>query len=111
GWIETAGVSALLLAVPLVYTWPPLRWLPAAVTKAEPPFEAVSTLLGLPPVRRPPAPLAAGDADADALAQRGRYIATVRPCPPCHTPGPNPVRLWAPYPQVVGGVGRAWPGC
>jgi mono/diheme cytochrome c family protein len=108
GWVETAVVGALLLAVPLVYTWPPLPWLPPAVTKAEPPFEAVSTLLGLPPVRRPPPPLVARDADTDALAQRGRYIATVGTCPLCHTAGPNPVRLWSPYPEMGGGMRVAW---
>jgi mono/diheme cytochrome c family protein len=108
GWVETAVVGALLLAVPFVYTWPPLPWLPPAVTKAEPPFEAVSTLLGLPPVRRPPPPLVARDADTDALAQRGRYIATVGTCPLCHTAGPNPVRLWSPYPEMGGGMRVAW---
>src|SRR5262249_59242486 len=61
-----------------------------------------------PPGRRPPPPLAAGDADTDALAQRGRYIATVGTCPLCHTAGPNPVRLWSPYPEMGGGMRVAW---
>jgi mono/diheme cytochrome c family protein len=108
GVIETVAVGALLLAVPLVYTWPPLRWLPAVLVKGEPPFAGASTLLGLPPVRRPPAARAAGDADVDALAERGRYIATIGTCPLCHTAGPNPTRLWSPFPEMGGGMRVAW---
>jgi hypothetical protein len=108
GRIETASVSALLLVIPLVYTWPPLRWMPAALVKAEPPFETVSALFGLPPVRHPPPAVRDGDDDTEALAERGRYVATIGACPLCHTAGPNPVRLWAPYPEMGGGMRVTW---
>ena len=107
-WLETIATGALLLAVPLIYAWPPLRWLPAAVVKGEPPFEGLDGWIGLPPIRRPPAPVAAADPDTAALAARGRYVATIGTCPLCHTAGPNPVRLWAPFPEMGGGMRVAW---
>jgi cytochrome c553 len=108
GLIETAAVTVLLVAVPLVYTWPPLRWLPPAMVKAEPPFETVSGLFGLPPVRRPPPAVPESDDDTRVLAERGRYVATIGACPLCHTAGPNPVRLRAPFPEMGGGMRVAW---
>ena len=74
-WLETIATGALLLAVPLIYAWPPLRWLPAAVVKGEPPFEGLDGWLGLPPIRRPPAPAEPDDPDADTFwfAYSGAY--------------------------------------
>jgi mono/diheme cytochrome c family protein len=108
GRLETVAVGALLLAVPLVYTWPPLRWMPPALVKAEPPVARLAAALGMPAIRRPPPPLPAADADTTALAERGRYVATIGTCSLCHTAGPNPVRLWEPFPEMGGGMRVAW---
>jgi mono/diheme cytochrome c family protein len=105
---ESLAVGVLLLALPLIYTWPPLRWLPASLVKGAPPFGRLAGAIGLPPIRRPPAPVAAGDPDTATLATRGRYIAAIGTCPLCHTAGPNPVRLWTPFPEMGGGMRVAW---
>src|SRR5262249_10879287 len=55
--LETIAVSLFCLAVPLVYTWPPLGWMPPALVKAAPPFETVGAIFGFPAIRRPPAPV------------------------------------------------------
>jgi mono/diheme cytochrome c family protein len=108
GWLETLAVGAVLVAVPLVYTWPPLRWMPPALVKAEPPFATLGGSLRLPPIRRPPAPTALTDPDTAALVERGRYVATIGTCPLCHTAGPDLTRLWAPFPELGGGMRVAW---
>ncbi len=103
----TAALALLLVAVPLIYTWPPLRWMPAALVKAAPPFETLATLLGLPAIRRARAPVAASDPDVAALVERGRYVATIGTCTLCHT-SPNPMRPWAAAPDMGGGMRVAW---
>jgi mono/diheme cytochrome c family protein len=106
--LETIAMGVLCFAVPLVYTWPPLRWMPAALVKAEPPFETLGALFGFPAIRRPPDPVAASDSDTAALADRGRYLATIGTCSLCHTAGPDPLRLWTPFPEMGGGMRVAW---
>lgn len=108
GPLETLLVAALLVAVPLIYTWPLLRWMPAALAKAEPPFATLGALIGMPAIRPPAAPVTTADADTAALAARGRYVATMGSCSLCHTAGPDPVRLWAPFPEMGGGMRVAW---
>ncbi len=105
---ETVAVCALLAAVPLIYAWPPLRWMPPALVRAEPPFATLGAWIGMPAIRRPPAPTPARDADTAALAARGRYLATIGTCSLCHTAGPDPMRLWAPFPDMGGGMRVAW---
>jgi mono/diheme cytochrome c family protein len=103
-----------LLLVPLavgilgVYTWPPFRWMPAALVKAEGPFTTMGGAFNLPPVRPPPAPTPTADDDTTALAQRGRYVATIGTCPLCHTAGPSVTRLWRPFPEMGGGMRVNW---
>jgi mono/diheme cytochrome c family protein len=103
--IALAGAA---LAVAFVHTWPPLRFMPPALVRGAPPFGRVAALLGLPPIRTPPPPQPTGDADGDALAARGRYVATVGTCSLCHTAGPNVTRLWQPFPDMGGGMRVAW---
>jgi mono/diheme cytochrome c family protein len=108
GILVTVAVCTLLVVLPLVYTWPPLRWMPPALVKAEPPFEALGSMIGMPAIRRAPAPSAAGGADTAALAERGRYLATIGTCSLCHTAGPDPMRPWAAFPEMGGGMRVAW---
>jgi mono/diheme cytochrome c family protein len=110
GWIlwrsrllVTAG--ALL---PLLYTWPPLRFFPPALLRAEPPFATLGRALGMPPLRPPPPPVEISDPDTRLLAARGRYVATIGTCPLCHTAGPSITRLWAPFPEMGGGLRVNW---
>jgi len=42
------------------------------------------------------------------LAGRGRYVATVGTCTLCHTAGPSVTRLWAPFPELGGGMRVRW---
>ena len=91
-----------------VYTWPPLRWMPAALVKAEPPFAELGRALALPPVRRPPPPRPAADDDTRGLAERGRYVAVAGTCSLCHTAGPSVTRLWRPFPEMGGGMRVDW---
>jgi mono/diheme cytochrome c family protein len=100
------GTAALLVAV--VYTWPPLRWMPAGLVKGAPPFEGIAALTGLPPLRPPPEPAAVADDDERVLAARGREVATRGSCSLCHTAGPDPLRLWQAYPQMGGGMRVNW---
>jgi mono/diheme cytochrome c family protein len=108
GWLETLAIALLLVAVTLVYAWPLLRWMPAALVKAEPPFARLGAMIGMPAIRRPPAPVAGRDADTTVLAERGRYLATIGTCSLCHTAGPDPMRLWKPFPEMGGGMRVAW---
>ncbi len=100
----------LVAAVAIVglYTWPPLDWMPPALVKAEGPFAALGRAFNLPPVRHPPPPVAAADDDTRALAERGRYVATAGTCSLCHTAGPSITRLWAPFPEMGGGMRVDW---
>jgi mono/diheme cytochrome c family protein len=109
GRAEAALVSIAALGVPLVYGWPPFRWMPPALVRAAPPFARVGGWLALPPLRPPPE-VAAADADTDtrALVARGRYVATIGTCPLCHTGGPSPTRPWAAFPEMGGGVRVRW---
>jgi hypothetical protein len=52
--------------------------------------------------------VAAADPDQRALAERGRYVATLGTCPLCHTAGPSVTRLWAPFPEMGGGMQVNW---
>jgi mono/diheme cytochrome c family protein len=97
-------VALMGVATLAVFTWPPLRWMPAALVKAEPPVATLGRAFALPPVRRPPEPTPAADDDARALAARGRYVATLGTCSLCHTAGPSPTRPWAAYPEMGGGM-------
>ncbi|MGH7895752.1 MAG: hypothetical protein ACREQL_13855, partial [Candidatus Binatia bacterium] len=106
--LEALVVGGVLVLVAMVYTWPPLRWMPATLVKAVPPFETLGHLLALPPLRPAPEPTAGADADARVLAQRGHYVATIGTCPLCHTAGPDPLRLWRPFPEMGGGMRVGW---
>lgn len=103
-WVT--GTLALLVA--LVYLWPPLRFMPPALVRAAPPFATLGRLLAMPPLRPPAAPAPIADPDTRALAERGRYMATVATCPLCHTAGPSVTRLWAPFPEMGGGMRVNW---
>ncbi len=106
--LEAFAVGGMLFAVAFVYAWPPLRWMPAALVRADPPWRGVAGVLGLPPLRPPPAPRAGEDTDATVLARRGRYVATIGTCPLCHTAGPNSNRLWQPFDDMAGGLRVRW---
>jgi len=99
------AIALAALAVAFLATWPPFRFMPAALVRGEAPFAAA---VGLPPIRMPPPPRPTGDPDADLLAARGRYVATVGTCSLCHTAGPNPTRLGQRYPEMGGGMRVAW---
>ncbi len=92
----------------LLYVWPPLRFLPADFIRARPPYEPIARLLNFPPVVPPPEPVAGGDPGLAALARRGRYVATFATCSFCHTTGPSITQLWAPFPQLGGGMKVNW---
>ena len=96
------------IAIVVIYSWPPLRWMPAALVKASPPFETLGRAFNLPPVRRPPDATDVTDDDTRALVGRGRYVATVGTCSLCHTAGPSITRLWAPFPEMGGGMRVNW---
>jgi mono/diheme cytochrome c family protein len=100
--------AVLAVAVLAIYTWPPLRWMPAALVKAAPPFATLGHALALPPVRPPPPAGPAADDDTRALAERGRYVAVVGTCSLCHTAGPSVTRLWRPFPDLGGGMRVRW---
>ncbi len=106
--LEKIFVWTVLIVVPLVYTWPPLRWMPPALVKAAPPVAALGRALGLPPLRPPPFPVGNLDDDTRALVNHGRYVATVGTCSLCHTAGPDPLRLWQSFPDMGGGMRVAW---
>jgi mono/diheme cytochrome c family protein len=101
---------ALVAAIVVVglYGWPFLDWMPAELVKAEGAFAPLARAFNLPPVRRPPPPVAAADDDTRVLAERGRYVATAGTCSLCHTAGPSLTRLWAPFPEMGGGMRVAW---
>jgi mono/diheme cytochrome c family protein len=103
-----AALAVVAIGIAFVHTWPPLRFMPPALVRGAPPFTRIAALLGLPPVRPPPPPRATGDADTDALAARGRYVATAGTCSLCHTAGPNVTRLWQRFPDMGGGMRVAW---
>jgi mono/diheme cytochrome c family protein len=121
-WIALAGALLAALAwrrvrvlciviataIVVVYAWPPLRWMPAALVKATPPFETLGRAFNLPPVRRPPPAIDVADDDTRALVARGRYVATLGTCSLCHTAGPSITRLWAPFPEMGGGMRVNW---
>jgi len=48
------------------------------------------------------------DDDTRVLAERGRYVATAGTCTLCHTAGPSITRLWAPFPELGGGMRVGW---
>ncbi|MEA2626967.1 MAG: hypothetical protein QOD06_3012, partial [Candidatus Binatota bacterium] len=95
----------IVVAVGVVYTWPPLRLLPASLVRGDSP---AASALALPPLRRPPEPVSGDDPNERALAERGRYLATIGTCPLCHTAGPSVTRPWAAYPEMGGGMKIEW---
>ncbi|MGH7899576.1 MAG: c-type cytochrome [Candidatus Binatia bacterium] len=97
-----------LIAIPIVYIWPPVTFLPAGLLLAESPYEPVARLLNLPPLRPPPEPQAIGDPGLARLAERGRYVATLGTCSLCHTAGPTWMRLWSSFPDLGGGMKVNW---
>jgi mono/diheme cytochrome c family protein len=101
-------VVALGVAIVALYAWPGLRWMPSELVKAEAPFETLGRAFALPPVRRPPPPVGMDDEETRVLAERGRYVATVGTCTLCHTAGPSVTRLWAPFPELGGGMRVRW---
>ena len=105
-WISLAGGLAAL-ALALVYSWPPLLLLPVGLVRADPGWQPLASWLNLPPLRPPP-PVNIADADLRALAGRGRYVAAIGTCPLCHTAGPNVTRLYAPFPEMGGGMKVNW---
>jgi mono/diheme cytochrome c family protein len=103
-WITVAlGVGIVSL-----YAWPGLRWMPPSLVKAAPPFEALGRAFALPPIRRPPPAVTGDGEDTRVLLARGRYVATVGTCTLCHTAGPSVTRLWAPFPEMGGGMRVQW---
>jgi mono/diheme cytochrome c family protein len=107
---HAALVASMVLAtaVPLVYTWPPLRFMPAALVRAAPPYDRLGRMLGLPPLRPPPEPVPIADPELRLLAERGRYVATIGTCPLCHTAGPSITRPFTPFPEMGGGMKVSW---
>jgi mono/diheme cytochrome c family protein len=99
---------ATLCGIPLVYAWPPVTYLPAELLLAKPPYQAVAPWIGMPPLRPPPPVGEVTDPGLEALAERGRYVATFGTCSLCHTAGPSWIRLWAPYPNLGGGMKVNW---
>jgi mono/diheme cytochrome c family protein len=91
-----------------VYAWPMLRWMPATLVKAEWPFATIGAAFNLPPLRPPPEPTPIADEGIRALAERGRYVATIGTCSLCHTAGPSVTRLWRPFPEMGGGMRVNW---
>jgi mono/diheme cytochrome c family protein len=105
---ERLALASVLVLGVMIYAWPPLRWMPPALVKATGPLAAFARAFGLPPLRPPPEPVPTGDSGVDTLARRGRYVATVGTCPLCHTAGPDPLRLWAAFPDMGGGMRVGW---
>ena len=101
-------VVPLSLAILLLYVWPPLRFMPSGLLRARPPYERLARWISMPPVRLPPAPQPISDADLAALAERGRYVATFGTCSFCHTTGPSLTRIYAPFPDMGGGMKVNW---
>jgi mono/diheme cytochrome c family protein len=105
--LEAWLVVTLLVLTPLVYAWPPLAWMPSALVRADGAWGRFGEAIGLPPIRRPPAPETADD-DMRALATRGQYVAALGTCSLCHTAGPDPLRLWQPVGDLAGGMRVSW---
>lgn len=105
-WI-TVVLAALALAVPLVYTWPPLRWMPSGMVRAEGVW-SFARAFALPPLRPPPDPFPAATSELHLVARRGQYIAAIGTCTLCHTAGPNLTRPWQSYPEMGGGLRVNW---
>jgi mono/diheme cytochrome c family protein len=108
GVAVVALVVVAAVAVPTIYTWPPLEAMPPGLVRAVPPYETLGRLFGLPPLRPPPAPVDVDDPDVRALAERGRYLASLATCTLCHTAGPSVTRLYAPFPEMGGGMRVNW---
>jgi mono/diheme cytochrome c family protein len=106
--LETVAAVAVLALLPLVYAWPPLSWMPAALVHAAGPWKTVGAAFRLPPIRPLPEPSAVDDEATRVLARRGRYLATLGTCSLCHTAGPDPLRLWQPVADLAGGMRVDW---
>jgi mono/diheme cytochrome c family protein len=100
--------ASLAAALWLLYVWPPLRFMPPKLIRARPPYQRVAKWISMPPVRLPPPEQPIGDPDLAALAARGRYVATFATCSFCHTTGPSLTRLYAPFPDMGGGMKVSW---
>ena len=105
-WL-TVLLGAFVVAVPLIYSWPPFRWMPGGLVKAEG-LWSFGRLFALPPLRPPPDPFPAATSELHLVARRGQYIAVIGTCTLCHTAGPNLTRPWQSYPEMGGGLRVNW---
>ncbi len=103
-----ALLAGLVALVPWTYAWPPLEFLPVGLVAADPEWTMLAKVFSFPPIRRPAAPERNADADLRALAERGRYVATIGTCSLCHTAGPNLTNIYAPFPEMGGGMRVEW---
>jgi hypothetical protein len=108
GSILLAVTAAIPLAGAWTYLWPPLELLPTSLVAADPSWGRIPRLFNFPPIRPPPPPVALEDAGLRALAEQGRYVATIGTCSLCHTAGPSLTRLWADFPEMGGGMRVRW---
>jgi mono/diheme cytochrome c family protein len=99
--------AASLTLAAWTYAWPPLELLPVGLVAADSEWGALARIFNFPPIRRPIAPVASDD-DLRALAERGRYVATIGTCSLCHTAGPSLTRLYARFPEMGGGMRVEW---
>jgi mono/diheme cytochrome c family protein len=99
---------AILITIPFVYAWPPVTYLPADLLLAKPPYRAIAPWIGMPVLRPPPPSGEVAEPGLRALVDRGRYVAAAGTCSLCHTAGPSWIRLWAPYPDLGGGMKVNW---
>ena len=106
-WLNLIA-SALLAVLAWTYLWPPLELLPSSLVAGHVNWGPLVAAFNLPPLRPPPEPVAMDDADLRALAERGRAVATLGTCSLCHTAGPSLTRLYAPFPEMGGGMRVNW---
>ncbi len=99
---------AAMFTATAVYNWPFLMWMPTGLLLGEGLYGPAATALNLPPLRQPPPPLDSRDPGLEALARRGREVATTGTCSLCHTAGPSWIRLWSPFPELGGGMKANW---
>jgi mono/diheme cytochrome c family protein len=105
-WLSVL-LAVAIVTVPFVFTWPPFRWMPSGLVKAEGVF-GFARYLGLPPLRPPPDPFPAATSELHLVARRGQYIAALGTCTLCHTAGPNLTQPWQAYPEMGGGLRVNW---
>ena len=108
GRLVVTVVAALVTVGAWTYAWPPLEFLPVGLVAADPEWSTLAKVFAFPPIRRPPAPEPIADPDLAALAERGRYVATIGTGSLCHTAGPNLTNLYARFPEMGGGMRVEW---